>query len=374
MLVGESQTFLLRQLMDIALSETQKLIRDSVRDYLRQKVSFDRIRHLESNGGYDQELWHYLHESGFLALPFAAKFGGSGSLVDLGILVEQLTRRAVVVPFVETLTSAICIERFGDRALAEEVVTGVIEGSLRLSPALLERDDRYDHPSIRFEGGVISGMKYFVDYGQVATHHLVSVVEAGRPALVLVAVHPTRVSQRQLHNISRLPQANVTYDRVPARKVGGPEALTFLFRLNQVLAAVQCLGNAQEALDMTVGYVAMRVQFGRPIGTFQAVQHHCANMATMVEACRFLAFEALWWLAEDKSDDRQLAVAKNWAAKTVTEVTMLAHQLHGGIGVTEDYDLHFFTRRGKDRAVAWGSADETIRHLAKTIEEPNRWH
>ena len=94
----------------------------------------------------------------------------------------------------------------------------------------------------------------------------------------------------------------------------------------------------------------------------------------MVEACRFLAFEALWWLAEEKFDDRQLAVAKNWAAKTVTEVTMLAHQLHGGIGVTEDYDLHFFARRGKDRAVAWGSADETIRHLADTIEEPNRWH
>jgi alkylation response protein AidB-like acyl-CoA dehydrogenase len=84
--------------MDIALSETQKLIRDSVSDYLRQKVSFDRTRRLESNGGYDQELWHYLQESGFLALPFGAKFGGSTSLVDLGILVEQLTRRAVVVP------------------------------------------------------------------------------------------------------------------------------------------------------------------------------------------------------------------------------------------------------------------------------------
>ena len=188
------------------------------------------------------------------------------------------------------------------------------------------------------------------------------------------AVDPTRISHRPLHNISRLLQANVTYDRVPARKVGGPEALTFLFRLNQALSAVQCLGNTQEALDMTVGYVAMRVQFGRPIGTFQAVQHHCANMATMVEACRFLAFEALWWLAEDKSDDRQLAVAKNWAAKTVTEVTMLPHQLHGGIGVTEEYDLHFFTRRGKDRAIAWGSADETMRQLAATIEEPSRWH
>src|SRR5271154_3020627 len=139
--------------MDIALSETQKLIRDSVRDYLRQKVSFDRIRHLESNGGYDQDLWQYLQESGFLALPFERNLGGSGSLVDLGILVEQLTRRAVVVPFVETLTSAICIERFGDRELAEEVVSGVLDGRVRLSPALLERDDRYHYPSMRFDAG-----------------------------------------------------------------------------------------------------------------------------------------------------------------------------------------------------------------------------
>jgi alkylation response protein AidB-like acyl-CoA dehydrogenase len=258
--------------------------------------------------------------------------------------------------------------------MASEVVAGVVDGDFRISPALLERADRYDQADLPFVGGAISGTKCFVDYAPCATHFLASALDDGALVLVLAEASPESVQVTMLDNISRLPQAHVTFSRTPARRVAGSEALHWLVRTNRALSAVQCLGNAQQALDMTVDYVKVREQFGQPIGAFQAVQHHCADMATMVEACRYLTYECLWRLDDGSLDERLLASAKNWAARTVTEVTMLAHELHGGIGVTEEFDLHFFTRRGKDRAVAWGSADETIRELAATIDQANHWH
>jgi alkylation response protein AidB-like acyl-CoA dehydrogenase len=144
-------------------------------------------------------------------------------------------------------------------------------------------------------------------------------------------------------------------------------------QLGRALAAVQCLGCAQQALDMTVEYVSQRVQFGQPIGAFQAVQHHCANMATLVESTRFLAYEAMSAIDRGSASERQIAIAKASASRTVAEVTMMAHQLHGGIGIVEEYDLYFFSLRGKERALAWGSAEECLSIVAKHIEEAEDW-
>jgi 3-oxocholest-4-en-26-oyl-CoA dehydrogenase beta subunit len=143
--------------------------------------------------------------------------------------------------------------------------------------------------------------------------------------------------------------------------------------LARALAAIQCLGSAQQALDMTVEYVAMRVQFGRPIATFQAVQHHCADMATLVEATRFLAYEAVWAIDNDMASEKQVAIAKACASRTATQVPMQAHQLHGGIGFIEEYDLYFFSLRGKQHALSWGSSEECLRVVAETIEEAEDW-
>ena len=124
---------------------------------------------------------------------------------------------------------------------------------------------------------------------------------------------------------------------------------------------------------MTVEYVGMRVQFGRPIGSFQAVQHHCANMATDVLGARFLTYRSVWSLDQGVASDRQIAKAKALASRAATEVTMQAHILYGGIGYTEEYDLHFFSRHGKERALAWGSPDECLRLAAETLDEVQPW-
>jgi 3-oxocholest-4-en-26-oyl-CoA dehydrogenase beta subunit len=360
--------------MDTALTEAQSLLRDAIRSYLHNEVSFDRVRRYEREGGYDRDLWQYLQSAGYLALPFPESLNGdAGELTDLAVLLEELTKRAAMVPLLETMICALAVQRHGDAALAAEIVPAVIAGTMTLSPAILEANDAFDDFSLELVDGRLRGEKRFVDYGQVVTHHLVAANEAGAAGLYLVDANAPEVKATPLPNIARTPKANISYEGVAARKAGGAAALTFLLRAGRALAAIQCLGNAQQALDMTVDYAGMRVQFGRPIGSFQAVKQHVANIATMTLATRFLAYEAVWKLDHGSLSETDLAIAKEWASKTATEVPMMAHQLHGGIGVTEDYDLHFFSRRGKERALSWGTAEECLVTIAGAIEEPVAW-
>lgn len=360
--------------MDTQLTETQSLLRDAMRDYLQKEVSFDRIRELERSGGYDRDLWAYLQQSGYLGLPFPASFGGDdGELTDLAVLLEELTRRAVVIPLMETMACALAVQRNGDAAIAKEIIAGITGGTMTLAPALLEGSEDPGDVQVAVSGGKVSGVKKYVDYGQHVSHHLVAAREGGALGLYLVDANSPAVTAQPHRTMARTPQATIRYDGAEARRAGGEDAVTALRRLGRAFASVQCLGNAQQALDMAVEYTSMRVQFGRPIGTFQAVQHHVANMATMVQATRFLAYEAVWAIQEGTVTDRQLAVAKAQASRTATEVPMQSHQLHAGIGITEEYDLHFFSRRGKDRSIAWGSYTECIGAVADSLEEREQW-
>jgi alkylation response protein AidB-like acyl-CoA dehydrogenase len=178
---------------------------------------------------------------------------------------------------------------------------------------------------------------------------------------------------RPLTSIARTPLAHVSFRDASAQAVSGQEGWVFLHRLMRVLTAVQCLGYAQVAADMATEYVKNRVQFGRPLGSFQAVQHHCANMAMMNHGARFLVYEAAWALDQGVATDEQIDIAKAWAGRSAVEVTALAHQLHGGIGVTVEYDLHFFSRRAKDRAVAWGTPEECLDRVGSAIGNPVDW-
>ncbi len=360
--------------MDLSLSETQQLIRDSVRDYLTREVPFDRIRDVERSGEYDRDLWQAVRQLGWLGLPLPDDVGGGGgSCTDLAVLIEELSKKAVIVPMLETMAAALTIHRFGEGAAARDLLSTVVTGKAIVVPAILEAADSFDDIRMEARDDRLSGEKYFVEYGQVATHHLVAALRGDDVGLFLVDASDSAVQIEPLHSIGRIPQALVKYDGVAAVPICGSDGYRYLLGLGRALAAIQCLGTAQQALDMTVAYVSQRVQFGQPIGSFQAVQHHCANMATMVEASRFLAYEAVWAIDNGVATDDQIAIAKASASRTVTEVTMQAHQLHGGIGIVEEYDLHFFSLRGKEHALSGGSAEECLATVADSVDEEADW-
>jgi alkylation response protein AidB-like acyl-CoA dehydrogenase len=360
--------------MNLDLDATQTLLRDTLRAYLEAEVPFERIRELERTRSWDAVLWQGIVQSGWLGLPFAESQGGAGgSLLDAGLLVEEVARRAAPAPVAEALAASVCCARFAEAGVAREWVADLLAGRCVPVPALLERSDAIGRVDLEVQRGTVSGEKLFVDYGQFATHHLVAARDGGAPALFRVGAQGERVSAAPLATIGRTPSARVEYRSAPAERIAGEDALRDLLLLLRAFAAVQCLGSAERALDMTVRYASVRQAFGRPIGSFQAVKHHAANMATRVAASRFLVYEALHALSRGTASARQVAIAKASASRMVPEVTMLAHQIHGGNGVIEENDLYFFTLRGKERSLAWGSAEECLAELAACVQEPQEW-
>lgn len=356
--------------MNLDLDETQQLLRDTVREFLQAEVPLDRIRELERTNQWDEKLWKSIGDQGWLALPFA---GNEGTLVDVGLLLEEFARRAAIVPIAETLACGIALERHAPGERSAALVEAMLAGSVLPVPAVLEPDDVLGHVALPFADGRITGEKRFVDYGQFATHHLVAARDEDGPVLCLVDASSAEVTCEALRTIARTPSAVVRYDAAAAERVAGPEAVAALLLLGRAFAAVQCVGSAGQALDQTVAYASLREAFGRPIGTFQAVKHHAANMYAKVVSSRHLAYEALYALEQGVATPAQVAFAKASASRTVPEVTMLAHQIHGGNGIIEENDLYFFTLRGKERSLAWGSVDECLADVAADIDTPVAW-
>jgi len=359
--------------VNLDLTETQALLQETVSGFLEREVPFDRIRALEREGGFDEALWKAVVDQGWLALPFAEALGGAGgSLVDTGLLVEALARRAAIVPILEVVAAGLALQDHGG-AEGREVARAALAGAARPVPAILEASDRYDAISLSLEGGRLTGEKAYVDYGHLATHHLVAARAGGEPSLCLVAASGPGVGFEPLRSIGRTPVCAVRYEGAPALCLAGGDALAALVRIGRALAAVQCVGSMAQALDATVRYARVREQFGRPIASFQAVRHHCANMAIRIASARLLAFEALSALDAGSASDAQVALAKASASRAAPEVLMLAHQIHGGNGVIEENDLYFFTLRGKERSLAWGTADECLAVAAAAVAEPADW-
>jgi len=354
-------------------TETQSLLQETVQGFLARELPTDRIRALERDGALDAELWRAIVGHGWLALPFAEELGGGGgSLVDAGILALELARRAAIVPVLEVVAAGRVLEAFGGDP-GREIVRAAIAGDALPVPALVEAGARGDELALSLDGDRLRGEKLHVDYGQFATHHLVSARVGGEPALCLAPASGPELHCEPLLSIGRTPVCAVRYEGAPARRVAGPDALAALQRIGRALAALQCVGSMAQALDATVRYAQLREQFGRPIASFQAVRHHCANMAIRVASARLLAFEALSALDAGTATDAQVALAKASASRAAPEVLMLAHQIHGGNGVIEENDLYFFTLRGKERSLAWGTADECLALAAGAVSEPADW-
>lgn len=362
--------------MNLELDETQELLRDTVRQYLVQEVPFDRIRELEKERRSDDRLWQAVCEQGWLGIAVGERLGGAGgTLVDLGLVVDELARRAAIVPILEVVACAYVIERFATEAAAAAHVGAILEGRAIVVPALLEDDDRFDTCTTRVDAeGRVRGHKSFVDHAETATHHLVRAQGAEGVVLVLVDRHAGGVEASPLSNIARTPASRVVYAGARGEVVAtGEEAVASLVRLGRALAAVQIVGSMSAALEGAVAYAKVRKQFGKPIGSFQAVRHHCANMASTVASARLLAFEALSHLDQGHVADRAAAVAKASASSAAPEVTMLAHQVFGGNGVILENDHYFFTLRARERASAWGTVDECLAVLASDVRSDLDW-
>jgi len=372
--------------MDLSLSETQEMFKRTARDFLAAEFPASLVRQIESDGrGYSPEVWQKMAELGWLSVPFPEQWGGlDGSLLDVAVLAEEMAQAAALSPYLSTLLSGLLILRAGNDAQKERFLPRIAAGELIVSTALVELSGSYEAEGIqlsaaaRDDGYVLNGTKLFVEYASAA-QELICVARTQTGAadatagisLFIVPADAAGVTIENLKVIGGDRQCEVVFDNVVVTKDrlvgqlhGAWPSVEWLLDVARALAAVELVGFGQKALDMTVDYIGYRKAFGRPIGSFQAAQHHCANMAIWLEGPRCAAYEAAWRLSQGLDARFHAAVAKVSASNAGREVTILAHQLHGGIGYMAEFDLHFYSRRAKGWELKWGTPDQMLSKVA----------
>jgi len=362
--------------MELTLTEEQEMLKKTARDFLTDKCPKSFVKQMEeSKTGFSRELWEQMAQLGWMGVAFPGKYsGGDMNFLDLAVLLEEMGRACLPGPFFSTVVlGGLSILDFGREEQKQEYLPKIILGEKILTLAFTEPGYyNYDDRSVTVEAArsdgsyIISGTKLFVPDAHIADNLLC--VAKTKPengiTIFLVDAKDPKIEYTVLETIAGDKLCEVVFDQMPVSEA------SILGRLNQGWSTVQktieraavgkcceTVGNIQRVLEMTVDYAKERKQFDRPIGSFQAIQHYCADMATDVDGARFSTYRAAWMLSEGVPCTKEIAIAKAWTGKASQRVFALAHQIHGAIGATIEHDLHYYTRRAKAAELAFGDAD-----------------
>jgi alkylation response protein AidB-like acyl-CoA dehydrogenase len=340
--------------MDFELSGDQVALRDAARDLLDGHAAPARVRaHVASGAPYDAALWRAMVDQGWLGVDLPEAAGGLGlGFVEAAVLMEQVGAHVAPAPFHQTLL-----------ALWATAGPGGTVGSVgSLDSSWAERLLAGALGTVAWNSGRDAVL---VPYAPVAEVAIVGSPEG-------LVLHDLTAGDRPRAE----PAMDVTRcvgwlrsDRPGSTEIGGPDDAAALLDRGAVATAAESLGAAQRALEMAVEHAKHRVQFGQPIGSFQAVKHRCADMLVDVEGMRSTTYHAAWCVAADDSDRPVAAsTAKVWCADAARRTMASALQVHGGIGFTWEHDLHLFLKRAQLDQVTFGDAPahrERLAHLLR---------
>jgi alkylation response protein AidB-like acyl-CoA dehydrogenase len=374
--------------VNFELDEQQQMLQTAARDFLAAECDKSVVRQLEaSDSGHSSQLWKKMAELGWTGIIIPEQYGGVGlSLLELAVLFEEIGRAAFDSPLFGTAMATLALVAGGTEAQKQWLLPKVVGGELIPTLAIAEREVSNDFrfvsvPAQPKDGGyVIRGTKLFVPYATVADEILVVARTAGKAgdeaglSIFMVNAKAAGVRCRPLRTIAPDKQFQVDLDSVPvsADRIVGRlnDGFALLKPVLEKAVAIQCaemVGNAQHELDATAKYTKERMQFDRPLGTFQAVQHHLANMFTDVQGARWTSYQAISRLSRGVPAARELAIAKAFTSDACQRVAFLAQQLHGGIGVDQAYDLQFYYRRAKAMELRFGAAPLHLQALEREI-------
>ena len=363
--------------MDLGLTEEQEMLRTFARDFLEKECPETHVRDMEDDEqGYSPSLWNKVAEQGWHGLYVPEAYAGVGmSFMDLVILVEEFGRSLLPGPYLPTIEAAIALLEAGSEEQKQKHLPSIAAGEQMWSLAFTEPSGRYDAGGVALAATrdgdtyVLNGTKLFIRDSKAADKLVVVARSAGSGeegvSLFVVDANAEGISHTGVRTISSDKQYAVKFDnvRVPAGDLLGEEgnawpAFERVFRKAAVLDSAYLVGLSQMVFDITLDYTKQRLQFERPIATFQALQHKAADMVTDVDGSRYVTYRAAWAVAEEEPDaEEQVHVAKAWVSEASRRVVAQAQQMHGGIGFTKDYKLQLFFRRQKAAELAWGDPD-----------------
>ncbi|MCZ7530175.1 MAG: acyl-CoA dehydrogenase [Acidimicrobiia bacterium] len=369
--------------MDFELSEEQVVLREAVRDFLARRWDAAHMRRAldDPPALIPAELWKEMGSLGWIGIATAEDVGGSGSdVLTASVLAEESGRGLLPATLSSVIAAATAIDRGGD-ALRTSVLPALCAGDHRVVCAIEEPGGTWGPDAVTLEasagadGWVLSGTKILVPDTEGADLCLVAARTPAALGFVTVPTDAPGVTVTPMRRLDAQSIAEVTFDGVvvPATAlVGGPEraekTLRATYDIWTVLGAADLLGVAETALEMTTAYAKERTQFGRPIGSFQAVSHRLADLLVDVEISRSLLYAACLALDEDQADASALvSAAKAFASDTAVRATEAAVHLHGGIGFTWDLDVHLYLRRARAGAASLGDPDFHRDRVARAL-------
>jgi alkylation response protein AidB-like acyl-CoA dehydrogenase len=375
--------------MALVLTEEQSMLRDSARGLISDKAPVSHLRHLRDSKdatGFSRELWKTFADMGFTGLLVPEGFGGSGlGCVEAGVVMEEIGRTLMPSPFLSTaVLAASALTRGGSHAQQAEYLPNISAGSLIAALAIDEgakhRPLQTSLQAVRSGNGFkLNGAKAFVVDGHVADLLIVAARSAGavgeRDGLTLFLVDPKtkgiateRTEMVDSHNAARIDFDNVVVnaDHVLGEVDQGYALLEGVLNIGRGAVASEMVGLSEEVFARTVSYLRERKQFGKAIGEFQALQHRAAQLYIEIEITRAAVLKALQTLDGDfEHAQAAVAVAKARAGSTATRAVQEGVQMHGGMGMTDQFDIGFFMKRARACEELFGDANFHADRLAR---------
>lgn len=356
-------------------------LREAVRHYLGKASSSQLVREVMSTeDGYQDAVWHQMaNELGLHGIAVPEQWGGAGAgMSELAVVFEEMGAALLCAPFFSTVAMATtALLSSGDREAIGDFVPSFVDGSVTATLILNGRLDAWDTGAVtltaqQVDGGYrVSGKAPMVLDGHTADVVLVAANTERGPSLFAVASDAPGLRRRALAGLDRTRKvAHLVFEEVPARLIGTDGGAEIpLQRTSDIAAlalAAEQLGAAQRCLDMAVDYATSRIQFGRAIGSFQAVKHRCTDMLILVEGARSAVAHAAEAI---DSDEFAIAasVAKMACSEALLQVAVDNLRVHGGIGFTWEHDGHLYVRRAKASELMLGSPDFHAQRLAALV-------
>ncbi|MFI6620759.1 acyl-CoA dehydrogenase family protein [Streptomyces sp. NPDC050528] len=350
----------------MTFTEEQQQLRTTLRRFLAEKAPSAAVRRaMDSDEGHDPRLWRQMADQlGLHGLALPEAYGGfGGGPVELGIVLEELGRVLLPSPYFATVALAgQALAASNDEAAKARWLPAIADGSTTATLALAEASGSWRPEDIETSAGngTVSGTKMFVVDGHTADLILVVARTDTGPALFAVDGDAPGVTRTRLETLDPTRRlARVDLDGAPARRIGSDDDASVHLRtvldLVAVALAAEQVGGAQACLDAAVEYAKVRVQFGRPIGSFQAIKHKCADLLVQVEGARSAAYHATTVAAEGSSElPVSAALAAACCADAFTHAAKENIQIHGGIGYTWEHDAHLYLKRAKSSEQLFG--------------------
>jgi len=369
--------------MNFAFSDEQEELRKVVRQFLENKSPETAVRELmDTESGYDPEVWSQMAEQlGLQGLAIPEEYGGSGyGYIELIVVLEEMGRSLLCAPYFSTVAlAANTLLQSGDEEAKKAHLPGIATGETIATVAFTEANGKWDESGITAtatksgDGYTLSGEKMFVLDGHIAGLIIVAAKSDAGTSLFTVAGDASGLTREALPTMDQTrKQARLTFDGTPATLLGtegqGWTVLETVLDLAVVALAAEQVGGAQKVLEEAVQYAKDRVQFGRPIGSFQAIKHKCADMLLEVESAKSAAYYAGWCASELNDELPSVAsLAKAYCSEAYFHATAENIQIHGGIGFTWEHPAHLYFKRAKSSELLFGDPTYHRELLAQRI-------